>query len=304
MAAETPPPVGGPWTTSRWVTGADGLRLAVYEAGDPDRPTVVLVHGYPDDHALWDLVAERLLPDHHLVAYDVRGAGASGVPTERRGYRVDRLVGDLAAVIDAVSPDEPIHLVAHDWGSIQTWSAVIDPDVADRIATFTTISGPGLDHVAAWVRARRAPGGGRWRELARQGSRSWYVALFQTPVPAKGWRLVAKRWRRTMEQREGAITDDRWPSPGLQGDAVRGLDLYRANRRGPRVRPGTRRASARVLVLIPLDDPYVTPALWQGIERFAPDLRRIEVAGTHWLPRSQPDVVADAVAAHVAAGGR
>lgn len=305
MAADSSPPsVGGPWTTSRWVEGADGLRLAVYEAGEPGRPTVVLVHGYPDDHAVWDLVAERLLPDHRVVAYDVRGAGASQVPAARRGYRVDRLVTDLGAVIDAVSPDEPAHLVAHDWGSIQSWSAVIDPAVADRIATFTSISGPGLDHVSAWVRARRSPGGGRWSELVRQGSRSWYVALFQTPLPAKGWRLVARRWRQAMEEREGATTDARWPSPNLLADATHGLDLYRANRQGPRVRPGTRRASARVLVVIPLDDPYVTPALWQGIERFASDLRRVEVPGKHWLPRSQPGVVADAVAAHVAATGR
>jgi pimeloyl-ACP methyl ester carboxylesterase len=302
MAAGTPPPVGGPWTSSRWVAGADGLRLAVHEAGDPDRPMVLLVHGYPDDHAVWDLVAEHLRADHRLVAYDVRGAGASAVPADRRGYRVDRLVADLAAVIDAVSPEEPVHLVAHDWGSIQSWSAVIDPAVADRIATFTSISGPGLDHVSAWVRARRSPGGGRWRQLLRQGSRSWYVALFQTPLPARGWRLVAKRWRWAMEQREAAATDDRWPSPNLLADAVHGLELYRANAKGPRIRPGTRRASARVLVLIPLDDPYVTPALWEGIERFAPDLRRVEVPGKHWLPRSQPRVVADAVAAHVAGG--
>ena len=101
---------------------------------------------------------------------------------------------------------------------------------------------------------------------------------------------------------KAAATDDRWPGPNLLADAVHGLELYRANAKGPRIRPGTRRASARVLVLIPLDDPYVTPALWDGIERFAPDLRRLEVPGKHWLPRSQPRVVADAVAAHVAGG--
>ncbi|HNF06146.1 MAG TPA: hypothetical protein PL146_12225, partial [Mycobacterium sp.] len=38
----------------RFVEGNDGTRIAVYEEGNPDGPTVVLVHGWPDSHRLWD----------------------------------------------------------------------------------------------------------------------------------------------------------------------------------------------------------------------------------------------------------
>ena len=38
---------------------SDGVELAVREAGDRDRPTVVLVHGYPDTSALWTPVVQR-----------------------------------------------------------------------------------------------------------------------------------------------------------------------------------------------------------------------------------------------------
>src|SRR5689334_14547632 len=128
----------------------DGVRLAVHERGDPEAAPVVAVHGYPDDHRVWDGVAEDLAADHRFLTYDVRGAGASDAPPTPAGYRIDRLVTDLGAVLAAVSPDRPVHLVGHDWGAIQAWPGVTDPAFASRVASFTSISGPCLDHIAAW----------------------------------------------------------------------------------------------------------------------------------------------------------
>ncbi|HJR25869.1 MAG TPA: alpha/beta fold hydrolase, partial [Acidimicrobiales bacterium] len=155
----------------------DGVDLHVRTWGDPDDPTVVLVHGFPDTSAVWEPVAEALVDHgHHVVAHDVRGAGRSTAPATTDGYAIDHLVGDLAAVVDAVSPDRPVHLVGHDWGSIQSWSAIRDPRLEGRIASFTSISGPPLDHAGRWLRARV-----RDRSLVtllRQGVRSSYVAVF------------------------------------------------------------------------------------------------------------------------------
>ena len=106
------------------VTSTDGVRLQVYESGQAAGPTVVCVHGYPDDHTLWAGVATELAPRYHVVSYDVRGAGESGKPRNREAYRLDQLARDLAAVIDAVSPDRPVHLLAHDWGAVQAWHAL------------------------------------------------------------------------------------------------------------------------------------------------------------------------------------
>src|SRR4051812_22182803 len=121
---------------------SDGVRLAVQERGAAGAPTVVAVHGYPDDHRVWQGVADDLAVDHRFVTYDVRGAGASDAAPARVGYRLDRLAEDLAAVLDAASPDRPVHLLAHDWGAIQAWHAVTDPRFAARVASFTSISGP------------------------------------------------------------------------------------------------------------------------------------------------------------------
>lgn len=66
----------------------DGLDLAVYERGDSAAPAIVLVHGYPDSHAVWDLVAAELSSRYHVVTYDVRGADDSDTPRSREGYRL------------------------------------------------------------------------------------------------------------------------------------------------------------------------------------------------------------------------
>ncbi|OOK72403.1 alpha/beta hydrolase family protein [Mycobacterium kansasii] len=58
----------------RFVDSADGARIAVYEEGNPDGPAVVLVHGFPDSHVLWDGVVPRLAQRFRVIRYDNRGS--------------------------------------------------------------------------------------------------------------------------------------------------------------------------------------------------------------------------------------
>ena len=89
---------------TRHISSHDGTRIAVYEEGNPAGPTVVLVHGWPDSHVLWDAVVDLLAEDYRIIRYDSRGAGESAVPTEVAAYRVETLADDFGAVIEAVCP--------------------------------------------------------------------------------------------------------------------------------------------------------------------------------------------------------
>src|SRR4051812_48604733 len=115
-----------PVTEARVSSGALTLAVREHTPAGPGRPTVVLVHGYPDQQDTWDALVARLpLQDWHVVTYDVRGAGASDVPSSTADYRTERLVDDLVAVLDAVLADgERAHLVGHDRGSAPPWDAV------------------------------------------------------------------------------------------------------------------------------------------------------------------------------------
>lgn len=288
----------------RWVTGAGGVELAVHEGGVPDAPTVVLVHGYPDTSAVWDGVAARLADRYHVVTYDVRGAGTSGAPPTRDGYALECLVDDLAAVARAVSPDRPFHLVGHDWGSIQGWEAVTTDRLAGRVASFTSISGPGLDHVGHWFDARlgraagprqapRAPRSPRaLAEVVRQASRSWYVGLFQLPGATLFWRLGGARAVAEGLVRLGELPPGTEPAPTLALDGARGVNLYRANVRARTRHPAGRTTDVPVQLVVPSGDRYVTPALLDDTDRWAARLWRRDVPGRHWLPRTHPERVA------------
>src|ERR1700761_5744791 len=98
-------------TTSN-ITASDGVTLAVHRYGeiDPQRPTILAIHGYPDNHHVWDGVAEELRQRYpgqfNVAAYDVRGAGESSRPASRSGYRFEQLVSDIGAVIDSLGVGE------------------------------------------------------------------------------------------------------------------------------------------------------------------------------------------------------
>lgn len=256
------------------VTG-DGVRLLVTELGDAARPTVVLVHGFPDNSSVWHGVAEVLAERFHVVMFDVRGTGGSEAPGDRDGYRLDHLAADIAAVARAVSPDAPVHLVGHDWGSIQGWHAVTEPAYQDLFASYTSISGPCLDHVAAQLRKDLTRL--RLRPVVRQLLHSWYIGFFQLPkLPELAWRFPLMRRRFHAEQR----------------DALNGIELYRANMLGGSKDHAERRTAVPVQQIELTQDPFVLPPLLRAAEPWCESLWRRSLPYGHWAPRTHPDAVA------------
>ena len=276
----------------RRVRSADGVSLAVYEAGDPARPTIVAVHGYPDNHAVWDGVVSLLLDRYHVVCYDVRGTGESDKPGSVSAYRLPRLVDDFAAVIDAVSPEDPVHVLGHDWGSVQCWSAVTDSRLDGRIASFTSISGPSLGYAAAWLRG----GAKHPRAALRQLRHSLYVAGFQLPVlpEAVARSGLLDRAIRTAERRTRSRAAAEQPvPPRSDADRINGLALYRANMLAGLRSTRPSRTRVPVQVIAPEQDAYVTPALALESPRpWVDNLVTRAVAGGHWVVSDRPDVIA------------
>ncbi len=91
---------------------ANGLTLRVRE-WPGDGPAILLVHGLASNSRIWDDVAALLATDYHVVALDQRGHGLSDRPTD--GFAFERVVADLAGVIDALDLGKPT-LAGHSWG--------------------------------------------------------------------------------------------------------------------------------------------------------------------------------------------
>ncbi|WMX46041.1 SDR family oxidoreductase [Streptomyces roseicoloratus] len=282
-----------------------GIELCVAELGDPSRPTVLLVHGYPDSKEVWSEVARRLADRFHVVLYDVRGHGRSTAPVPLRGgFTLEKLTDDFLAVADAVSPDRPVHLVGHDWGSVQSWEFVTVPRAEGRIASFTSMSGPSLDHFGHWIKSRMTrPTPRRVGQLLGQGAKSWYVYLLHTPVlPELAWRgPLGKRWPRLLERLERVPAGD-YPTSSLPSDAAHGAWLYRDNVRSRLARPRADAfAHAPVQLITPTGDAFLSERLYDDLAHWVPDLTRRTLPAKHWVPRTRPDQLAAWIAEFVEA---
>jgi NAD(P)-dependent dehydrogenase (short-subunit alcohol dehydrogenase family)/pimeloyl-ACP methyl ester carboxylesterase len=279
----------------RWVrTG--GVELCVAELGDPGLPTVILVHGYPDSKEVWSEVAPRLAERFHVVLYDVRGHGRSTAPRPLRGgFTLEKLTDDFLAVADAVSPGRPVHLVGHDWGSVQSWEFTTVKRTEGRIASFTSMSGPSLDHFGHWINKRLTrPTPHRVAQLLGQAAKSWYVYLLHTPVlPELAWRgPLRKGWPRILERVE-RMPAGVYPTSSLPTDAAHGAWLYRDNVRPRLRRPRTDAyAHAPVQLITPLQDAFLSEKLYDDLERWVPQLTRRTIPAKHWIPRTRPDQLA------------
>lgn len=278
------------------VKASDGVALAVhrYNEVDPARPTILAIHGYPDNHHVWDGVAELLAQRYNVVAYDVRGAGESASPASRSGYRLEQLVADIGTVIDSLGVEQ-VHLLAHDWGSVQSWSAVTDDTVRAKVASFTSISGPHVRHIGRFVRSARKP-----RDItavARQASSSVYVGFFLSPLLPEVFfrsRLGVKVVENLERFGRSSTLSRRAKSPRAIGDYLNGLNLYRENLPAPLVSPGPElpQTTVPVQVLVPLKDLFITPALQRYVGAIPPTGRVVPVQGGHWVVTSRPDVIA------------
>lgn len=261
--------------------------LAVYLQGNPDGPTLVFVHGYPDDHHVWDEVIEPLAADYRIVTYDTRGNGNSTFPPSTRDFRIEYLAEDLAEILDVVSPSKPVHLIGHDWGSIQTWESVCTRRLEGRIASFTSMSGPCLDHAAVWMRhCLSRPTLANLAAISGQLLRSWYILMFHLPVvPSILMKISGRRWPRLLNLLEDIEVEAR---PNQVRDSIRGIRLYRANFIDRLLRPRERIAHAPVQVLVPMKDPFVSPKIADDLKRWAPLLWRRDIPLGHWMPLKAP----------------
>jgi NAD(P)-dependent dehydrogenase (short-subunit alcohol dehydrogenase family)/pimeloyl-ACP methyl ester carboxylesterase len=280
--------------STKHTVASDGLTLAAVSAGDPTGPTIVFVHGYPDTKEVWYPLMEHLVSEFRVVAYDVRGAGASSAPRGPAAYGFDRLAADLDAVLEALAPGARVHLVGHDWGAIQGWEFATSERFDGRLASFTALAGPALGHVVAATREplRR----GRILAVLDRLRRSWYILPLLAPGgPTLAWRglLSRDRWRQTLRLVERVPVDEDFPAPSVVADGLHGANLYRRNIPPRLLRPAAlARARVPVQLIVPSGDRFISDSYYDAAERIAPGLRRRTVEGSHWAQRGRPRLVA------------
>jgi pimeloyl-ACP methyl ester carboxylesterase len=149
---------------------ANGFEFRARVAGnESDRPTVILLHGFPVTSAMWKpLISALANSGYRAVAFDQRGYSPGARPLEAALYSLPNLVSDVLAVADAVGA-KTFHLIGHDWGAAVGWATVLEHP--DRVLTWTGLS---IAHPQAFSDALLND--------PDQQARSSYFTLFNTPI--------------------------------------------------------------------------------------------------------------------------
>jgi NAD(P)-dependent dehydrogenase (short-subunit alcohol dehydrogenase family)/pimeloyl-ACP methyl ester carboxylesterase len=285
----------------RFVTSTDGVRIAVYEQGTPDGPTLVLAHGWPDSHLLWDSVVPLLTDRFRVITYDNRGSGASSVPKRVAEYGVGHYADDFSAVIEELSPHRRVHVLGHDWGSVGVWEYLSRAGAGARLASFTSVSGPSADHIANYILGRLAQ---PWRPIRfvrglSQGLRLLCCALFSIPVipPLVVRAFGAQLLRQAIMVGDGIPENRLHQSANYAAEAANGMKVYPATFFRTAVHARTDHyVDVPIQVIVNTKDPFIRAHLFDDTPRWVARLWRRDLKAGHWSPFSHPQVLAAATA--------
>ncbi|HEX5910983.1 MAG TPA: alpha/beta hydrolase [Thermoleophilaceae bacterium] len=283
-----PPDVPGARHTTVSVATADAgaIDLHVLEAGEPGKPPVLLLHGYPQHAWCWRHVIPLLAPHHRLIAPDLRGFGWSDCP--EGGYDPVTFAADAVALLDALEIEQA-DVVGHDWGGSTAFAlALTAPERVRRMVILNTI--------APWV--RRSP------RLIAQARRSWYtvaMALVGDVVLRRRPQMVAENIRKDAVHPSGMTEEDAMAYALRLGEPARARAsklLYRtylktAVGRAPGPDLSERRLTQPTRFLFGVHDAYVAPVTLEGVEEHGDDLtlEMVEDSG-HFIAEEKPELVA------------
>src|SRR3954451_655773 len=135
---------------SRVIDNINGLSMHVLEAGEADRPCVLLLHGFPELAYSWRKIMLPLAEGgFHVVAPDQRGYGrTTGWDADYDGdlgsFRMTNLATDALGLVSSLGHRTVRAVVGHDFGApVAAYCALIRPDVFRSLALMShTFAGP------------------------------------------------------------------------------------------------------------------------------------------------------------------
>ncbi len=137
---------------SRFADNGNGLTMHYLEAGwqKPDRPMVLLLHGFPELAYSWRKVMPALAAaGYHVVAPDQRGYGRTlgwdpAYDGDLASFHALNLVRDALGLLHALGRSQVQMVVGHDFGAmVAGWAALVRPDLFHRCVLISApFSGP------------------------------------------------------------------------------------------------------------------------------------------------------------------
>ena len=272
----------------------NGTKIHLVVREDPGKPVLLLLHGYPQTHAIWHKVAPLLAADFSLVVPDLRGYGDSGKPPslpDASNQSKRAMARDMAELMTALG-HERFHVAGHDRGARVAHRLCLDHEqrvasacVMDIAPTLTTFAMTDQALATAYFH--------------------WFFLIQPPPLPERMIGADPESWLRGCLSRWSMGNDRAFPPEAMaeylrcfcDAEAIRArCDDYRAAAGIDLVHDRTdaqRRISCPLLALWGakgfVGRNYDVPALWRE--------KASRVSGTaldcgHFLPEEAPSEVA------------
>jgi pimeloyl-ACP methyl ester carboxylesterase len=287
-----------------------GISLSCRACGEPGRPVLLFLHGFPEAAWVWDPLLLHFSRSenggYRCVAPNLRGYERSSAPEDVKAYRAKHLVQDIVALIDSAAGDAPLAaLIAHDWGGAVAWS--LANQHPERLRQLIIVNSP---HPGPFLRALQ-------HDPAQQAASAYMNFLVQPDAAAQ---LAANDFERLFSFLTGQDSSlqsltaqstapaahwlthavkaqyrEVWQH-GLQG----GLNYYRASPLRPataadpgasavQIPPEALRIEVPTLVLWAQDDVALLPCLSEGLDAHIRELKLVPIEqATHWVVHEQP----------------
>lgn len=227
---------------SRQVDTAAGLSVHLLEAGfeTPGRPTLLLLHGFPELAFSWRRVLPQLAAaGYHAIAPDQRGYGrttgwATGYDADLAEVHMLNLVRDQLALLHALGLPQVHAVIGHDFGSpVAAWCALSRPDVFRAVALMSSpfagapgwqAAGPSPQELDAQLAALPRP---RRHYQHHYATREAEPEMLHAP---QGLHAFLRAYYH-MKSADWAANDPR-PLPAFSGEALAALPTYYVMERG------------------------------------------------------------------------
>lgn len=276
-------------TISTRHVAANGFDFAVDEAGEGDHLALCL-HGFPESRFSWRFQLPLLAQmGYRAWAPDLRGYGETEPkPREVSAYLIDRLMEDVAALIDA-SGAKKVTLIGHDWGAGLAWAFA-----ANRVRPLERLVIMNVPHPAVMAGQM----GRNWAQMKK----SWYMFFFQLPgLPERA--MTANDARAIRNAFHGMAVDktnfskdvlDRYARDAQRPGAIRGMvNWYRAALRlGGKLRGPWPVIETPTLIIWGEEDAALGVELLDGTDAYVRDLtiQRLPKV-SHWVQQEAPQKV-------------